>query len=56
MTSKQQKRLTPIHPGEVLQEVLTEADLTANSLAIALRVPANRIGGILEGQPKAEQE
>jgi antitoxin HigA-1 len=48
--SRKQKRLPPIHPGEVLQDVLTEAGLTANALALALRVPANRIGGILKGQ------
>lgn len=46
----QPKRLPPIHPGEILQELLSEAGLTANALALALRVPANRIGGILKGQ------
>ena len=50
MATKTEKRLPPIHPGEVLQEVLNEAGLTANSLALALRVPANRIGGIVKGQ------
>jgi addiction module HigA family antidote len=30
--------------------VLTEAGLTVNALAMALRVPANRIGGIIKGQ------
>jgi addiction module HigA family antidote len=50
MAAKKQKRLSPIHPGEVLQELLHEADLTVNALALALRVPANRIGGILKGQ------
>lgn len=50
MATKQQKRLPPIHPGEVLQNVLAESGLTANSLATALRVPANRIGGIIKGQ------
>jgi addiction module HigA family antidote len=44
------RRLPPIHPGDVLQEVLDEAGLTANSIALALRVPANRIGGILKCQ------
>jgi addiction module HigA family antidote len=33
-----------------LGEILNEAGLTANALALALRVPANRIGGILKGQ------
>jgi antitoxin HigA-1 len=50
MANRKQKRLPPIHPGEVLQDVLSEASLTANALALALRVPANRIGGILKGQ------
>lgn len=50
MATKQPKRLPPIHPGEVLQHLLAEAGLTANALATALRVPANRIGGILKGQ------
>ena len=50
MTARKKKRLPPIHPGEVLQEVLSEAGLTANALALALRVPANRIGGIVKGQ------
>jgi addiction module HigA family antidote len=50
MATKQPKRLPPIHPGEVLRDLLAEAGLTANSLATALRVPANRIGGILKGQ------
>jgi len=42
--------LPPIHPGEVLQDLLNEACLTPNAVALALRVPANRIGGILKGQ------
>ncbi len=50
MATKQPKRLPPIHPGEVLQDLLKEAGLTANALATALRVPANRIGGIIKGQ------
>jgi addiction module HigA family antidote len=44
------RKLPPIHPGEVLQDILNEAGLTANALALALRVPANRIGGIVKGQ------
>jgi addiction module HigA family antidote len=50
MATKQQKRLPPIHPGEVLKDLLKEAGLTANALATALRVPANRITGILKGE------
>jgi addiction module HigA family antidote len=50
MPGSKKKRLKPIHPGEVLQEVLDEAGLTANALALALRIPANRIGAIVKGQ------
>ena len=41
---------TPIHPGEVLKEELRELGLSANALALALHVPANRISQILKGQ------
>lgn len=42
--------LPPMHPGEVLRhEFLTPLGLTAHALALALRVPANRISGILAG-------
>jgi antitoxin HigA-1 len=39
------------HPGEVLrEEFLGPLGLTVNALATALRVPANRIGGIVKGE------
>ncbi len=44
------KKLPPVHPGEVLRDILNEAGLTANALALALRVPGNRITGIVNGQ------
>ncbi len=50
MTSKKENRLPPVHPGEVLQDLLKESGLSINALALALRVPANRIGGIVKGQ------
>jgi len=50
MAIRSAKRLPPIHPGDVLQDLLSEAGLTVNALALALRVPANRIGGIVKGQ------
>ena len=50
MAIAKQKRLPPIHPGEVLQDLLKKSGLTANALAMALRVPANRIGDIVRGQ------
>ena len=42
------ERLEPIHPGEILREELMEPlGLTAHALAMALRVPATRIGDIV---------
>ena len=39
------------HPGEVLaEEFLKPLNLSAHALALALRVPANRITGIIKGQ------
>ena len=44
-------KISPIHPGEVLAEdFLTPRGLTANALALALRVPANRISDLVRGQ------
>jgi len=41
----------PIHPGEILRvEFLDELNLSAYALAKALRVPANRITGIINGE------
>jgi antitoxin HigA-1 len=48
--NKTRKKLSPIHPGEALQDILKEAGLSGNALALALRVPANRITSILKGQ------
>jgi addiction module HigA family antidote len=50
MAIQKSKRLEPLHPGEVLKELLAESGLANNALALALRVPANRIGGIVKGQ------
>ena len=44
------QRLPPVHPGDVLRhDFLEPLGLTAHALALALRVPANRIGTILAG-------
>jgi antitoxin HigA-1 len=39
-----------IHPGEHLAEQLEELDMSAAELARQLKVPTNRITGILNGQ------
>jgi addiction module HigA family antidote len=44
------KRLTPIHPGEVLADLLAESGVSVNALALALRVPGNRIAAIVKGR------
>jgi addiction module HigA family antidote len=39
-----------IHPGEVLAEELDEIAVTPTELARQLRVPANRIAQIIQGE------
>ncbi len=41
---------TAIHPGEHLAEQLKELDMSAAELGRRLKVPTNRITGILNGQ------
>jgi addiction module HigA family antidote len=44
-------KIEPIHPGDVLAEdFMAPRNLTANALALALRVPANRISDIVRGK------
>jgi len=40
----------PIHPGEHLAEELTTLKLSAAELARQIKVPTNRVTGILNGQ------
>lgn len=42
--------MRPVHPGEILRDELEELGLSANALAHALDVPANRISAIMKGQ------
>ena len=42
--------LPPSHPGETLADELSARGLTANALALKLRVPANRISDIVRGR------
>ena len=44
-------QMRPIHPGEILrEEYLIPLSLSANALAHALGVPANRVSGIVAGK------
>ncbi len=40
---------TPIHPGEHLDDALISLGLSARELARAIKVPANRVTGIVNG-------
>lgn len=40
----------PVHPGRILESELDEAGLSANAVALALRIPANRLTGIINGK------
>ena len=42
--------MTPIHPGRVLKRELSARGLSANKLALALRVPSGRVTSILNRQ------
>ncbi len=43
-------RLPLVHPGAILKEEMEERGLTANALALMLRVAATRLGKILHGE------
>jgi len=42
--------LPPVHPGQTLAAELAARGLSANALALKLRVPANRLTGIIRGE------
>lgn len=44
------------HPGTMLRAELEARDITANQLALAIRVPANRITAILRGERAVSAE
>ena len=41
--------VVPIHPGEHLQEILTELSISPNGLAQAAGIPPSQIGDIVSG-------
>ena len=42
--------MIPIHPGRILKRELEARELSANRLALALRLPSGRITDILNGK------
>jgi addiction module HigA family antidote len=49
--TRKNREIPPVHPGEILsEEFLKPLGLSMNQLALALRVPGNRINAIVAGQ------
>ena len=42
--------MMPVHPGRILKRELVARSLSANKLALALRVPSGRVTSILNGK------
>ena len=42
--------MKPVYPGRILKRELTARGLSANKLALALRVPSGRVTAILNGK------
>ena len=42
--------MTAVHPGRILKRELVARGLSANKLALALRVPSGRVTSILNGK------
>ena len=49
-TAISEANVIPIHPGRILRRELDARGLSANRLALALRLPASRITDILNGK------
>jgi antitoxin HigA-1 len=47
---KNAKRRPPVHPGRILAAEIAELGLSANAMALALRIPANRMTEIINGK------
>lgn len=51
MDNNEPLKIKPPHPGDVLREdFLKPLGMSANALAIAIRVPASRVGEIINGK------
>jgi antitoxin HigA-1 len=48
--ARQIKKRPPVHPGRALRTVLDDTGLRANAVALALRIPANRLTEIINGK------
>jgi addiction module HigA family antidote len=50
LTIIEREKMLPIHPGRILKRELEARELSANRLALALRLPSGRITDILNGK------
>lgn len=48
--SQKRRRLSTIHPGQILKEDLDDVDVSMNRLARDIRVPMNRVSEIVNGK------
>jgi antitoxin HigA-1 len=49
--ARARRQSPPVHPGEILaEEFIKPLGLNMHQLALALRVPANRVGQIVDGE------
>ena len=48
--------MQPIHPGKTLKRELQARKLSANQLALALRVPSGRISSLINGKRSVTSE
>ena len=44
------KRRPPVHPGRILKSEFAAIGMSANAVALALRIPANRLTDIINGK------
>ena len=49
-TTNGAEKLSPIHPGKILLEDMKGEETSINGLALAMRVPANRISLVVNGR------
>lgn len=55
-TVEDELSMKPIHPGKILKRELQARELSANQLALALRVPSGRITSLLNGKRSVTPE
>jgi addiction module HigA family antidote len=48
--------MQPVHPGKILKRELTARGLSANQLALSLRVPSGRITSLINGKRSVTPE